>query len=95
MDKISWENAPANAGDKGLIPGLGRSTCFRVTKPMHHSYCVPQLLKPACLRAYALQQDKHHNEKPVQPQLKGIPSLLQLEKAHVQQADPVQPKRSQ
>ena len=70
-------------------------TCFRATKPVHHSYCVAQLLKPACRRACALQQEKHHNEKPLQPpQLESTLSLLQLEKAHVQQEDPVQPKIS-
>ena len=70
-------------------------TCFRATKPVHHSYCVPQRLKPACLRACTCQPEKHHNKKPVQPsQLESTPSLLQLEKACVQQEDPVQPKIS-
>ena len=63
---------PANAGDMGLIPGLGRPTCHGATKPMcydHWIYAleprnrnscahVLQLLKPSCLRARALQQEK-------------------------------------
>ena len=32
------KNPPANAGDMGSIPGLGRSTCFGATKLMHHNY---------------------------------------------------------
>ena len=32
------KNPPANAGNTGLIPGLGRSTCHRATKPLHHNY---------------------------------------------------------
>ena len=41
---------PANAGDMGLIPGLGRSYMPRATKPMHDNYRVPG--------ARALQQEK-------------------------------------
>ena len=35
------ENLPANAGDMGLIPGLGRAhipQATEPTKPVHHSY---------------------------------------------------------
>ena len=32
------ENLPANAGDTGSSPGLGRSTCCGATKPVHHNY---------------------------------------------------------
>ena len=31
------ENRPANAGDTGSIPDLGRSTCCRATKPLGHN----------------------------------------------------------
>ena len=31
-------NPPTTAGDIGLIPGLGRSTCQGATKPGHHNY---------------------------------------------------------
>ena len=31
-------NPPANAGDTGLSPGLGRSTCHGTTKPVCHNY---------------------------------------------------------
>ena len=69
------KNPPANAGYKGLSPGLGRSHMPGATKPMCHNYwvcaleptshnywtCVPQLLKPVCLEP--LLQNK---EKPLQ-----------------------------
>ena len=45
------ENLPANAGDTGSSPGLGRSH-------------MPQLLKPACLEP-VLHKRSHRNEKPV------------------------------
>ena len=37
-DGLVVKNPPANAGDMGLIPGLGRSTCYGTTKPMQHCY---------------------------------------------------------
>ena len=36
------KNAPANAGDMGLIPGLGNSICL-----MCHNYCSPRALGPS------------------------------------------------
>ena len=32
------ESLPANAGDTGSSPGLGRSTCRGVTRPVSHNY---------------------------------------------------------
>ena len=32
------KNPPANAGDTGLIPGLGNPTCHGATKPMLYNY---------------------------------------------------------
>ena len=32
------KNPPANAGDMGLIPGLGRSHVLGATKPVCHNY---------------------------------------------------------
>jgi len=32
------KNSPASAGDMGLIPGWGRFTCLRATKPLYHNY---------------------------------------------------------
>ena len=46
------KSPPANAGDMGLIPGLGRSHMQRSNLAP-----VPQLLS-LCLRAHALQQEK-------------------------------------
>ena len=47
---------PANAGDMGLIPGLGDSTCPGAIKPRRCSYRarIPQLLN----EAHAAQQEK-------------------------------------
>ena len=47
MDK----NPPANAGDTGLSPGLGRFHMPRATKPRHHNSwaCVSQLHSPLAL----------------------------------------------
>ena len=47
------KNPPANAGDMGLIPDLGRSHV-----PRSNEAHVPQLLKPEHLRACAPQQEK-------------------------------------
>ena len=54
--------------------------------------CVPQLLRPACPRACALQQ-----EKPLQREAQALPQessahTLHLEKPHAQYKDPSQPK---
>ena len=32
------KNPPANTGDMGSIPGLGRYHIHRATKPVHHNY---------------------------------------------------------
>ena len=72
------KNPPAKAGDKGSIPGLGRSHMPRSNKPVCHNYwaCtlepasynnwahVLQLLKPACLEPVLYNKRSHRNEKP-------------------------------
>ena len=71
-------------------------TCYGATKPVRHNYwaCtletrshnywahILQLLKPACSRAHALQQEKLLWWEACTLQLESSPSLLQLEKAH-------------
>ena len=54
------KNPPANAGDRGSIPGTGRSQCHRVTKPMSHTLLSPRATTTeACApRAHDLQQEK-------------------------------------
>ena len=67
------KNPPANTGDMGSIPGLGRSHMQQSqVKPVqpnyrawalepvsqNHGAHVPQLLKPAYSRALALQQEE-------------------------------------
>ena len=37
-DGSADENPSVDAGDTGLIPGLGRSQVVWSTKPLHHSY---------------------------------------------------------
>ena len=63
MDK----NLPANAGDTGSIPGLGRSHYCAATKPMHHNdwACELQVPKPTHLEPELRHQRSHHSEKPV------------------------------
>ena len=54
------KNPPANAGDTGSSPDREDSTGHRATKPASHNCWArePQLLKPACPRARAPQQEK-------------------------------------
>ena len=66
------KNPPANAGDMGSIPDLGRSHMPRATRPVCHNYwaCAlePEITasEPACPRAHALQLEKPpQKEKPV------------------------------
>ena len=66
---VQWLRMPANAGDMGLIPGLGRSHMFCSNKAH-----VPQLLSPPS-RAHAVQQEKT---------LQRESCILQLERAHSQ-----------
>ena len=65
------KNPPANAGDKGLIPGPGRFHMLRDNKA-----CASQLLsqhprtcelKPVCLQPVLSNKRSHFNEKSVYP----------------------------
>ena len=81
------ENLPANAGDTGLIPCLGRSNmppqdflwnlslCAASTEALTPGACVPQQEKP-------LQQGAQ-----APPLVNGVPSP-HLEKAHTRQRRP-------
>ena len=53
-------NLPASAGDKGWIPGVGRSYMLQ-----NNSAHVPQLLKLSHLDPILCNKRSHHNEKPV------------------------------
>ena len=70
---------PANAGDTGSIPGLGRSHTPRATEPLHHNYWTCAL-EPGSLSYWALalqnwnphtlepmlhNERSHRNEKPM------------------------------
>ena len=72
------KNPPANAGDKGLIPGPCRSHISRSNSthsPRLLSLCsnaqelqllspLLQLLKPACLKPVLCNKRRHRNETP-------------------------------
>ena len=66
------KNLPANAGDTGSSPGLGRSHMPRsnwAREPQLLSLCSrahePQLLKPVCLEPMLCNKTSHRDEKPV------------------------------
>ena len=54
------KNPPANAGDTGLIPGLGRSYVWQ-----NNNAPAPQLLRLHTLEPMLCNKRSHHNEKPV------------------------------
>ena len=65
------KNPPANAGDTGSVPGLGRFHMPRSNEASAPQLLSPgpgaqelQLLSPLCSRACALQKEKPPNEKP-------------------------------
>ena len=74
----------AKAGDMGLILAPRR-----VYMLWGNQACKPQLLKPTCSRAQALQRKKPPNGQPMHRKKSIEPKRslcsLQLEKAHVQQ----------
>ena len=66
------KNPPANAGDTGSIPGLGRSHMLQSNKAhvpqllsLRSRAREPQLLKPARLEPMLRDKRSHRNEKPV------------------------------
>ena len=67
------KNSPANAGDKGSIPGLGKSH-----NPQGKLSPAPQLLSPGALDLMLC------NQKPPQREA-GVPHSPQLEEALAQQ----------
>ena len=77
------ENPLADAGDTGLIPDLGRSTCHRATKTrasQQLSLCSkarePQRLKPMCLETVLRNKRSQHNEKTANHNSRVIPAHL-------------------
>ena len=54
------KNPPANAGDTGSSPGLGRSHMRQSNKAR-----VPQLLKPTHLEPMLRNKRSHCNQKPM------------------------------
>ena len=80
------KNLPANVGDMGSIPGLGR---FHMTRS--NEVRAPQLLSPGAAttevpgpRACALQQEKKLQGEACAPQCRVTPAH-QLEKARAKQ----------
>ena len=104
---LSGKESTCQCRRHGLDPWSRQdSTCRRVTKPVCRNYraCaleprshnywahMPQLLKPVCPRACALQQEKPHQWEAFTLQLKNSPSLRQLEKSLSSKEDLAQPK---
>ena len=77
------QNSCANTGDTSSIPGPGR---FHM--PWGNKACLPQLLKPVCPRACALQEEKPLEWEAHTPQQESRPRSLQLEKSCTQQQRP-------
>ena len=86
------KNLLSKAGDKGLIPGLGRSTCWGATKSMSHNYWACTLgptgynnwsscstREATAMRSWALQLEKS-------------PHSSQPEKSPCNNKDPAQPE---
>ena len=69
------KNLPANAGDMGSVPDLGR---FHM--PWSNSVLAPQLLTPA-LKSHTPQQEKPLRREAHEPQLKGSAHSPLLEKS--------------
>ena len=98
------KHLPANSGDMGPSPDLGR--CQGITKPVchnswpstpepvSHNYWahMHQLLKPKNPRACALQQQRLKQWEALTPQLESSPRSLQLEKSLCSSEDSAQTK---
>ena len=74
---------PANAGDKGSVPGLSRSTCHREAKPAHLSCHALTLELWAAIRETTAKSSQHSSTKS-QPRSPHMHS----------NGDPAQPKTS-
>ena len=60
-------NLPANAGDTGSIPCLGRPPCCGATNPTHHTNWSPRALE-----LMLCNKRSHHNEKPMHPNYRVV-----------------------
>ena len=67
------------------------SLCFRAREPQLLSPQVPQLLKPACSRACAHQQEKPAKREDHTPRVESSPRLPRLEESLCGSEDPAQP----
>ena len=94
------KNSPANARDKGSIPGPGRSHL-----PLSNWLHAPQLLslvasrawesqvlKPAGLEPVLHNKRRYHNREGGTPQLESSPHSPQLERSPHSNKDPARPK---
>ena len=88
------ENLPANAGDTGSSPGLGRSHMPRSSwarEPQLLSLCVWSLC-PATGGAAIVKGPRTAMKSGPRTVMKSGPRLPQLEKALARTEDPTQPK---
>ena len=89
------KNPPANAGDTGSNPGLGRSHMLQSNQaraPQLLSLCSrarePRLLKPACLEPVLRNKRSHRNEKPAHHNEEEPPLAVTREKPTCSNEDP-------
>ena len=81
---------PMLQSSQACMPQL-LSLCFRAREPQLLSPQVPRLLKPACSRACAHQQEKPPKREDHTPRLESSPRLPQLEESLCGSEDPAQP----
>ena len=72
------QNPPANAGDTGLIPGLGRSPREANGNPLQYSYWeIPWTEEPGRLPFMGSQKSRTSWDSPVKDTVVGCHALLQ------------------
>ena len=92
---LEVKNPPANAGEPGSVPGLGRSRVPRVNSSLcNGSYwaCASGSCNYWATPAFVPQQEKAPQWEACIPQLDRSPHSPQLEKSLCGNQDPAQPK---
>ena len=101
------KNPPSSAGDMASIPGLGRSTCHRATKPVATT-TEPVLQSPGTTttKPHSATTEAHMSQSPCSATGEATamrspctvtdssPHSLQLEKSLTSNKDPAQPKQT-
>ena len=82
---LVWDDSTCPTPPPGQLSPCTASTGPTSHRPWAHE---PQPLKPACPRAWALQQEKPQQSEARAPQRESSPCLPQLEKAGAKQQRP-------